>query len=198
MASNGKGVATALVTDNKDPDGLCRVKVRYPWHDNPKATYWARLAMPMAGKNRGVVLIPEVGDEVLVAFEREDLRVPYVIGALWNASDTPPASNADGRNDKRTIRSRKGHRLLFDDGAAGAVELAMDNGKRILMDDRSVCVQDEKGNHFRIDSTSGTVEITSIGKLTIKAATVSLEATGALEIKAAATLTLRGALININ
>jgi uncharacterized protein involved in type VI secretion and phage assembly len=144
------------------------------------------------------VLIPEVGDEVLVAFEREDLRFPYVIGALWNTSDTPPASNTDGRNDKRMIRSRKGHRLLFDDGAAGAVELAMNNGKRIVMDDRTVCVQDGNGNQFRIDSSSGVVEITSTGKLTIKAATVSLEATGALDIKAAATLTLRGALININ
>jgi len=198
MASTAKGVATALVTDNKDPNGLCRVKVRYPWHDDPRATYWARLAMPMAGKNRGVVLIPDVGDEVLVAFESEDLRSPYVIGALWNASDTPPVSNADGRNDKRVVRSRKGHRLLFDDGPAGAVELAMDNGKRIVMDDRAICVQDEKGNQFKIDSKSGAIEITSSGKLTIKAATVSIEAAGALEIKAGATLTLRAALINLN
>jgi len=152
----------------------------------------------MAGKNRGVVMIPEVGDEVLVAFEREDVRFPYVIGGLWNASDTPPVSNTDGKNDKRVIRSRKGHRLLFDDGTAGAVELAMDNGKRILLDDHGVCVQDEKGNQFRIDSRSGAVEITSSGKLTIKAASISVESTGALEIKAGATLTLRGALINLN
>ena len=71
-----KGVAVALVTQNKDEDGLCRVKVSYPWHDKPRDSYWARLAMPMAGNDRGLVLIPEVGDEVLVAFEREDLRFP--------------------------------------------------------------------------------------------------------------------------
>ena len=53
-----KGVATALVTQNKDPESLCRVKVRYPWHDKPTVSYWARIAMPMAGKDRGLVVIP--------------------------------------------------------------------------------------------------------------------------------------------
>jgi len=57
-----RGVAVAVVTNNKDPDKLCRVKVRYPWHDEATKSYWARLAMPMAGNDRGLVLIPEVGD----------------------------------------------------------------------------------------------------------------------------------------
>ena len=43
-----KGVAVALVTQNKDDDSLCRVKVRYPWYDKPRESYWARLASPMA------------------------------------------------------------------------------------------------------------------------------------------------------
>src|SRR6185437_12498879 len=85
-----KGVAVALVTQNNDPEKSCRVKVRYPWHEQASESYWARLAVPMAGDGRGVVLIPEVGDEVLVAFEREDLRFPYVLGALWNGKDKPP------------------------------------------------------------------------------------------------------------
>jgi uncharacterized protein involved in type VI secretion and phage assembly len=99
LISNGyaQSVATALVTQNKDDKGLCRVKVRYPWHDSPTESYWARLATPMAGKERGMVLIPEVGDEVLVGFERGDLRFPYVIGALWNAKDKPPLANSDGK-----------------------------------------------------------------------------------------------------
>jgi uncharacterized protein involved in type VI secretion and phage assembly len=198
MPSSAKGVATAIVTDNRDPDGLCRVKVRYPWHTDSRATYWARLATPMAGKDRGVVMIPEVGDEVLVAFEREDVRAPCVIGALWNASAAPPESNAGGRNDRRLIRSRKGHRLTFDDGASASVELAMDDGKRLTMDDGGVIVEDANGNRLRIDSKSGAVEITAVGKLTIRGATVSIEAAGALDIRTAATLTLRGALININ
>lgn len=193
-----KGLATALVTQNRDPEGLCRVKVRYPWYDQPRESYWARLAMPMAGKGRGVVLIPEIGDEVLVGFEREDLRFPFVLGALWSGPDAPPEKNADGRNDKRLIRTRKGHRLLFDDGAQGAVELALNDGKKVLIDDNGVTVQDDKGNRFRIDSGSGAIEISATGNLGIKAAAISIEATGTVEIKAGATMTLRGTLVNIN
>ena len=193
-----KGVAIALVTDNKDPESLCRVKVRYPWHDKPSESYWARLAMPMAGKDRGLVVIPEVGDEVVVGFEREDLRFPYVLGALWNGKDKPPLANDDGKNDKRILKSRKKHYLLFDDGAEGVVELAHEKGHKVVFDENGILMQDEKGNMFKIDSNSGAVMIEAKGQLSIKAATISIEATGALELKASATLTVRGALVNID
>lgn len=193
-----KGLATAIVTQNKDPEGLCRVKVRYPWYDQPRESYWARIAMPMAGKGRGVVLIPEIGDEVVVGFEREDLRFPYVLGAVWNGPDAPPETNADGKNDKRLIKSRKGHRLLFDDGTSGAVELALNDGKKVAIDDNGLVVQDEKGNRVKIDSRNGAIEINASGSVTIKAATVSIVSTGTMDLKASATMTIRGSLVNIN
>lgn len=193
-----KGVAVALVTQNKDDEGLCRVKVSYPWHETPRESYWARLAMPMAGKDRGVVLIPEVGDEVVVAFEREDLRFPYVLGALWNGKDKPPLANDDGKNDKRIIQSRKKHYLLFDDGVQGVVELLHEKGRKIVFDDNGFAVQDERGNAVKVDSNSGAMTIEATGQLKIKAATISIEATGTLELKAGATMTIRGALVNIN
>jgi uncharacterized protein involved in type VI secretion and phage assembly len=193
-----KGVAVAVVTQNKDPEGQCRVKVRYPWYDQPRESYWARLATPMAGNDRGVVMIPEVGDEVLVAFEREDLRFPYVLGGLWNGKDKPPASNGDGKNDKRLIKSRSKHYLLFDDGESGAVELSLQDGKKVRFDDQGLSVEDENGNHFKIDSRSGAVEINATGKLTIKAASVEISATGSLDAKAGAKLALNSAMITIN
>ena len=143
-----KGVAIALVTQNKDDEGLCRVKVRFPWHENASESFWARLATPMAGKERGLVTIPEVGDEVLVAFEREDLRFPFILGGLWNGTDKPPLANDDGKNDKRILKSRKKHYLLFDDGAKGVVELAHEKGRKITFDDNGFVVQDEKGNVY--------------------------------------------------
>src|SRR5689334_21767317 len=88
-----KGVAIALVTQNKDEQNLCRVKVSFPWHEKPSESYWARLSAPMAGPERGLAFIPEVGDEVVVALEREHLRFPIVIGALWNGKDKPPRFN---------------------------------------------------------------------------------------------------------
>ncbi len=193
-----KGVAVAVVTDNKDPDDLCRVKVRYPWHDRPRKTYWARLAVPMAGNDRGVVLVPEVGDEVLVAFERGDLRSPYVLGSLWNGKSKPPLANSDGKNDKRILKSRKGHKLLFDDGARGIVEVAHVDGRRVVFDDDGIRVEDAEGNRVEIDSASGKMTIQANGVLSIKAAAITIEATGSLDLKASATLTVRGALVNIN
>lgn len=193
-----KGVAIAVVTNNHDDEKLCRVKVSYPWHDQPRESYWARLSVPMAGNDRGFVMIPEVGDEVLVAFEREDLRFPYVLGALWNGKDKPPFTNDDGKNDKRIIQSRKKHKLLFDDGTRGVVELSHEKGRKIVFDDDGFVVQDEKGNMVKVDSNSGAMTIEAKGQLNIKAATITIEATGTLELKASATLTVRGALVNIN
>jgi len=193
-----KGVAIGVVTQNNDDEQLCRVKVKFPWHEDSSESYWARLAVPMAGDGRGQVMIPEVGDEVLVAFEREDLRFPYVIGGLWNGQDKPPIANDDGKNDKRIIKSRKKHYLLFDDGSSGVVELAHEKGRKISFDDNGFVVQDENGNVVQVDSNSGAMTIEAKGQLNIKGATITIEATGTLEIKASATMTIRGALVNIN
>lgn len=196
-SGHAKGVAVALVTQNRDEEGLCRVKVRYPWHEQPRESYWARLAVPMAGAERGTVFIPEVGEEVLVGFEREDLRFPYVLGALWNGVDKPPLANQDGNNDKRIVKSRKKHYLLFDDGARGIVELAHENGAMVRFTDQEIELKDSQGNFVKI-ARSGAITVQASTGVTIKAATISLEASGTLELKANATLTIRGGLVNIN
>jgi uncharacterized protein involved in type VI secretion and phage assembly len=193
-----KGIAIALVTQNKDPENLCRVKVCYPWHEKPSESYWARLAMPMAGDDRGFVLIPEVGDEVVVGFEREDLRFPYILGALWNGQDSPPVANTDGENDKRILKSRKKHYLLFDDGARGVVELAHEKGRKVVFDDDGVLMQDERGNMVKIESNSGAMTIQATGDLTIKATSITIQATATLTMKATGTLSLGGLPVNIN
>ena len=174
------------------------MKVRFPWHDQPRESYWARLATPMAGDDRGLVLIPEVGDEVLVAFEREDLRFPYILGGLWNGQDKPPIANDDGKNDKRILQSRKKHYLLFNDGSTGVVELKHEKGRKITLDDNGFVVEDEKGNSVKVDSNSSAMTIEAKGQLSIKAASLSIDATGSLELKASGTVTIRGGLVNIN
>ncbi|ELX08641.1 MULTISPECIES: phage baseplate assembly protein V [Oxalobacteraceae] len=195
---NVKGVAIGVVTQNDDPEGLCRVKVSYPWHEQPRESYWARLASPMAGKQRGLVLIPEIGDEVLLAFERDDLRFPFVLGALWNGKDQPPVANSDGKNDQRLFKSRKGHQLMFDDGSKGVVELSLNDGKKLRLDDDGMRFDDGKGNRFTVDSNGGALTIESTGKLTIKATSVSIQASGGLDIKAGAVMSLNGSVIKLN
>jgi uncharacterized protein involved in type VI secretion and phage assembly len=198
-----KGVAVAVVTQNRNPQNeevpsaYC-VKVRYPWHDQDRNSYWARIAVPMAGDGRGVFFLPEVDDEVLVAFEREDLRFPYVIGALWNGKHKPPEANANGKNDKRMIWSRKGHRLVFDDGDKGAVTLQLADGKQLVLDDDGIRLDDGKGNSLTVKSGSGAMTLEAKGKLVLKGASVSIEASGQATLKAGASMKLEAALININ
>jgi uncharacterized protein involved in type VI secretion and phage assembly len=193
-----KGVAVAIVTQNRDPDQLGRVAVRFPWYEKPNQSFWARIAVSMAGKQQGTYFLPEVNQEVLVAFEREDIRFPFVVGALWNGHDAPPTSNADGRNDERLIRSRSGSQLLFNDGTQGLVELKLHDGKKVAFDDDGIRLEDGHGNSISIRSSSGAIDIESIGQVTIKAAAIKLESSGPVEFQAGATMTIRGALVEIN
>jgi len=193
-----KGVAIAVVSQNKDDSGLGRVKVSYPWYSSPRDSYWARVAMPMSGKDRGVYFIPEVGDEVLVAFERGDVRFPYIVGSLWNGVEKSPQTNADGNNDIRQIKTRKGHKLTFDDGQKGLVRLELNDGKKLQIDDDGITVDDGSGNSLTIDSKGGAITIQAAVSLSLKAPKIELQASGTLDLKAGATASVTGALVKIN
>src|SRR5262249_35696979 len=112
-----QGVAVGIVTNNQDPEGMCRVKVKFAWRERDDESYWARVATLMAGDSRGSLFLPEVDDEVLVAFDQGDIHHPYVIGSLWNGQDAAPEKNSNGKNDIRKIRSRSGHEFIFDDSS---------------------------------------------------------------------------------
>lgn len=143
-ATNGKmyGVATAVVTNTGDPGELGRVKVRYPWLDDDAESPWARVVTPMAGASRGMVFRPEVGDEVLVAFEHGDVRFPFVMGSLWNATDPPPDHGSDADNHKRVIRSRSGHEITLDDtpGAEKVIIVDQSASHRIELSSSGVVI----------------------------------------------------------
>ena len=168
------GVYPALVTDVQDPDGLGRVKVSLPFvnpAEGPAAAAWARLATFMAGNERGSWFIPDVDDEVLVAFLAGDARHPVVIGSLWNGVDTPPDS-MDHANNRRSITSRSGHRLLFDDTAGGEkVELETKGGHQIRLDDEGggkVTVRHSGGATITVDA-AGKVSVTAVSEVVITA-----------------------------
>src|SRR5260370_26501721 len=91
------GILIGVVTDRRGAEGRGRVRVRFPYLEDELST-WAKICSPMAGKNRGLFFRPEVDDELLVAFEMGDPRRPYVLGALWSKTDTPPAD--DGNKEK--------------------------------------------------------------------------------------------------
>jgi len=195
---HAKGVAPAVVRENKDDSGMGRVKVSYPWHSQPEESYWARVAVPMAGKSRGVYFIPEVGDEVLVAFERGDMRFPYVVGSLWNGQEQSPENNGDGNNDIRCLHSRKGHKLTFNDGSQGLVQLELNDGKKIAIDDNGITVDDGQGNTIAIDSKGGSISIQASTSVSLKAPQITIEASGTMSMKAGPSMSLSAGVINLN
>ncbi|HEX8364263.1 MAG TPA: phage baseplate assembly protein V [Allosphingosinicella sp.] len=178
------GVVSAVVSGNDDPEGLGRVRLSLPWRDGFE-TGWARVATPMAGAGRGLYFLPEVGDEVLVAFERGDVNFPYVIGSLWNGRDRPPRTNEGGSNDVRTIRTRGGHTLLFDDGEEGRVEISLADGKSVIIHGDGILI-DDGANRIALDAKAGSVTIDAKQTLKLKAPTISIEASAPIDIKGGA------------
>ena len=154
------GVTIGIVTNNQDPDNLGRVKVKYPWLSDKEESHWARVLTPMAGKDRGIYFLPEIDDEVLLAFEQGDINFPYILGALWNGKDKPPAKNTDGKNDQRLIKSRSGHQIIFDDTKGKEQMVIQDKtGKNKI-------VINSQDNQMNI-AVDGDLNITAKGKIVI-------------------------------
>jgi phage baseplate assembly protein gpV len=105
------GVVVGQVLNVLDPLFLGRVQVRLPFIDDADLAPWARVAVPMAGITHGNYFIPNMGDEVLVAFEHGDPNAPYVIGSLWNATAPPPLPSPVPQI--RAIRTLVGNQLVF-------------------------------------------------------------------------------------
>jgi len=170
------GVYPALVVDVRDPGDQGRVKVELPWiaeEDIGQAQAWARCATFMAGADRGSWFIPEIGDEVLIAFVAGNPRWPIVIGALWNGVDNSPETmDPGGENNIRSITSRSGHRVTLDDTAgAEKIKLETQGGHVLNLDDGSggvITVHHSGGAEIKIDA-SGTISITAINQVSLDA-----------------------------
>jgi uncharacterized protein involved in type VI secretion and phage assembly len=159
------GVTIGIVTNNKDDEmKIGRVKVKLPWLSETDESNWARVVSPMAGADRGLYFLPEVGDEVLVAFEHGDIQFPYILGGLWNGKDKPHISNSDGKNNVREIRSRTGHAITLDDTQGEEkITISTKEGKNALV----------------IDASQNTIQITVEKDFTIQAkGNINLKSSG--------------------
>jgi uncharacterized protein involved in type VI secretion and phage assembly len=170
------GLVEAIVIDNKDPDQLGRVKLKFPTLPDMPESFWARLVMPMAGKERGWMTIPELDDEVLVAFAHGDFNHAIVMGGLYNGVDTPPYANEDGNNDLRVFQSRSGHRLTFDDKQGDErIELVLHNEEiRIIWDAKEKVLSVYSGKDIIIESKE---------TISLKCKDFVLEASNSINVK---------------
>jgi len=199
-ASVVHGVVVGIVTNNKDPDGIGRVKVKFPWLSTDDESAWARVASPMAGKKRGIFFLPEVDDEVLVVFEHGDVNMPYIIGSLWNGVDLPPETNNDGKNNIRMIKSRSGHTITIDDTEGKEkIEIADKTGNNtITIDTKNNKLSFKSDKDIEISAPNGKVSINA-KDFEVKASTsAKVEASTGMDLKASGTMNIKGATVNIN
>ena len=182
----------AVVTNSDDPTKAGRVKLKFPWLADDYESDWARTVAVGAGDSRGIAFLPEVGDEVLVAFERGDVRSPFVLGALWSTKNQPPRNDkliAGGAVNERVIVSREGHRIVFsDDDSNGGISIMSGDDNYAI----NILVSNQK---IQIQST-GEIEITATTDLTLKGQSVKISGTS-IDIEADATLQLKGGATSI-
>lgn len=164
------GVTVGVVTNIQDPERLGRVKLKFPWLSAQNESQWARVLAPMAGNGRGFALMPEVDDEVLVAFEQGNIAFPYVLGALWNGKDKPPAEAVQqGKVKLRTLKTRAGHMIEFqeDEGAdTGHILITTGGGHTISISDSKKQIQIASEKHtITLDDQSQALTIESSSEL---------------------------------
>ena len=195
-SSGGTKFAVGIVTNNEDPEGHGRVKVKLPTHGDNIESDWARMVSPMAGSDRGLFILPEVNDEVLLAFEGGGSNAkPMVLGSVWNGTDKAPleASKAvsGGKVVQRVLKSRAGHTVLMDDTDG----------------DEKVCIEDSKGNKITFECKSNKLSIEFAGDIDIKSkANINIEATGNMSLKANGNMdvnasgmtNIKGSMVNLN
>jgi uncharacterized protein involved in type VI secretion and phage assembly len=169
------GVVNALVKDNQDPQQQGRVRVSVP-SLGPDYVVWARLATTMAGDGRGTWFVPDIDDEVLVAFGHGRPEDPYVIGALWNGHDAPP-HQMDADNDVKTIVSRRGIRITLDD-TPGATSLTLSTpaGQSVTLSDANPGITLTDASQNSVQLGPGGITISTLAAVSIKALSLDIDA----------------------
>ncbi len=202
----GQTFLAGIVTDNKDPEGWGRVKVKFPTLTEDHASNWARVVASGAGNLRGFDCLPEINDEVLVAFEHGDIHRPYVIGGVWNGKDAPPNSVddniQDGKVRLRTLKTRTGHQLQFveeDKGRSKAgVSIETKGGHKVRVNDSEKFVEIETagGHRLRLNDIDRTISISSLGTIDNTAiGTIKFNATGGVTITSLGPVAITGSTI---
>ena len=216
----GEQLVIGIVTNNKDPEGLGRVKVKFPALDDQLESEWLRIATPSAGKERGLLMMPQANEEVIVGFENGDTRRGYVLGSLFNGKDTPGKDlvhDSDGSfallSNKQIVATSKDEmkltstkKMTVDVKDEQEIKVAKDRKETIqgnLNHSVSGNFQSEAKGSGTLKS-SGSYTIESQGSVTIKAPSITVEGQAQLSLKAAqvsiqgsAMVSISGGIINL-
>lgn len=195
------GVVTGRVINQLDPLALGRIQVQLPFIDSLDLSPWARVATNLAGPLCGFYFLPNLGDEVLVAFENGDPKVPYIVGSLWSAFTPPPLPSPLPQISM--IKTLAQNTIMFTDipptitimTPAGQTILMTEAGVQIIGDPTDVVNITPAG--IQILAGDNIVSLDPTGVSITGGPNISITASTAVTISAP-TINLTGALININ
>jgi uncharacterized protein involved in type VI secretion and phage assembly len=180
-ATHHPGMVVGEVTNINDPKQMGRVKVRFPGLDSSQESAWGRLLTQGGGAKRGNVMIPEVGDEVLVGFEHGDPRQPIILGGLFGTkSNIPDWTVQDGQVSARRFTSRLGHVWELSDGASAAEQYFMiqlaGQQHTLKVTKESTNLEIPAGQPLTIKAGNTQVAFSNSGDVTIKGANITVQA----------------------
>ena len=206
------GLQIGIVVSNEDPDGEHRVRVKMPMVNNSDDGTWARVSSLDAGDQRGFFFRPEIGDEVILGFLDDDPRQAILLGMLHSSAKAAPLTGSDDNHEKM-YQSRSKMKLYFNDDKK-IIRLETPAGKILTLDEDAGELKMVDENENKIIMNSDGITIQSNGKIEIKAqqdikmeglnvelksqASFKAEGTASAEVKASGTLTLKGAMVQIN
>lgn len=206
------GLHTGAVTDNEDPDGEARVRVKLPYINEDDDGVWARIALADAGNNRGLFFRPEVGDEVLLGFLYDDPRQPVILGMLHSSAITSPLGPTND-NHQKGYTSREGIKWIFNDDKK-SVEIETPAGNKITISDDGKGITLEDQNTNKIEMNNSGITIKAAQKLTLSAGTelaisgpqltlsgdaaVEIKGGGSTKVESSGILEVKGSLVKIN
>jgi uncharacterized protein involved in type VI secretion and phage assembly len=184
------GVCEGLVHDVDDPEKLGRVRVSFPWFDGDTIVEWCRVMQFHAGGGYGAFFLPEVGDEVVIGFVHGDMRVPIVLGGLYNGQDKPSTHRDADRKNEKLIRTKGGHQILLNDSTdAKQVHVTTAGGHEIDLNDQNkqVLVATQGGHKVTLDDNAGTlsIETPSGQSVVLDGSTVKIKAASEIVLDAA-------------
>ncbi len=210
--SHGYSIAAGLVTDNLNLLLEGKVEVHIP--SLPAFDVWARMVSVGGGSGRGFMWLPQVGDEVLVAFNENDERDAFVLGGLWNTVDRPPTAVPTDFMSKRIIKTGVaagvGHEVDFDD-ALQSITITTSTKQQIVMDSTRISISTAGGAMsvtldlaaappgITIQSTAGNISLSApAGKISIQGLAVAISSTTTLDLKSTGPCTIAGLPVKIN
>ncbi|MDX1636322.1 MAG: type VI secretion system tip protein VgrG [Balneolaceae bacterium] len=213
MLPSVSGLQIGLVTQiEEDPDGDERILVRLPMIDTQEQGVWARLATAGAGENRGVIIRPEIDDEVVVGFIHGDPNQPIILGSLNSAANPAPISASDDNHEKGWVTRGEIRMLINDDHPSITIE--MPSGKKVSIndDEGEILLEDENGNSTLMNSDGITLEsaaditIKATGDLNLEATNVNAKAnagfkaegSASAEVSSSGSTTIKGSIVQIN